>query len=54
MLEVGGELFGKGVGSGFGFGEGFVDKGDRLVWRNWRGFVGEGFVGEGFDYGEEF
>lgn len=39
VSEVGGKLLGKGICSGFRFGESFVAKGYGLIWRNRRGLA---------------
>ena len=43
MAEIGGKLFGKGVGNGFRFGMGFATEGNRLIWRDRSGFTRQGF-----------
>ena len=43
MAEIGGKLFGKGVGDGFRLGMGVATEGNRLVRRDRSGFTGQGF-----------
>ena len=43
MAEIGGKLFGKGIGNGFRFGIGFATENNGLVRRDGSGFTGQGF-----------